>query len=55
LTSQESYERLIGELPAGESAGVLAATQHVTALPIEQAFYQLEDPPIAVLPTRPVV
>ncbi len=55
LPAQESYEDLIRELPAAELSAALAATQQLAALPIDQTFYQLEELPIAVLPTRPVV
>jgi hypothetical protein len=38
-----------------ELSAAVAATQQLAALPIDQTFYQLEELPIAVLPTRPVV
>jgi hypothetical protein len=54
VSEQESYESLIRDLPHDES-GVLSATGRLASVPIKRRFYQLEDPPIAVLPTRPVV
>jgi len=55
LPAQESYEDLIRELPVTELSAAVAATQQLASLPIDQTFYQLEELPIAVLPTRPVV
>jgi hypothetical protein len=55
VPAQATYDDLIHELPAAQLPGVLAATDQLVALPIDPAFYALEEPPIAVLPTRPVV
>jgi hypothetical protein len=55
LPAQTTYEDMIRELPPAQLPGVAAATDALVALPIDRAFYDLEKPPIAVLPTRPVV
>jgi len=55
LPAQATYESLIHERAAAQLPGVAVATDALVALPIDQAFYDLETPPIAVLPTRPVV
>ncbi|HEY6326649.1 MAG TPA: hypothetical protein VIW73_09095 [Candidatus Cybelea sp.] len=56
VPAQTPYDALIDQLvPAAQSPGVLAATAALATLPIDQTFYALEQPPIAVLPTRPVV
>ncbi len=53
---QEPYAALITELvPVGEQDPVRDATQRVASVPIVQTFYNIEEQPIAVLPTRPVV
>ena len=55
MPAQAPYETLIRQLPAEQLPGVVAATDNLVAFPIDEAFYALEEPPIAVLPTRPVV
>lgn len=52
--AQEPYAQMIADLP-DEHPCVVAATEQLAELPICTRFYQLEEPPIAVLPTRPVV
>jgi len=55
LPAQATYESLIHDLPPAQASGVPEATEALVAFPIDEAFYALETPPIAVLPTRPVV
>ena len=53
---QETYAALITELVPIEKQGpVQDATQQLASVPIVQTFYDIEEQPIAVLPTRPVV
>lgn len=53
--SQETYAELIAQLPAEQQGDVCKATEQLAAVPVVQTFYDIEQPPIAVLPTRPVV
>ena len=53
---QETYAALVTELVSVEKQGpVQDATQQLASVPIVQTFYDIEEQPIAVLPTRPVV
>jgi predicted acylesterase/phospholipase RssA len=52
--AQQPYAQMIEELPH-QQPGVSASTEHLTSLPICDTFYELEEQPIAVLPTRPAV
>ncbi len=53
--AQSTYEELMCALPEAQSSGIADATERLAELPLAQHFYDLEEPPIAVLPTRPVV
>ncbi len=56
VPAQTPYVTLISQsVPAAQLPGVITATDNLVALPIDDTFYALEEPPIAVLPTRPVV
>jgi hypothetical protein len=56
VPSQAPYVTLISQLvPATQLPGVVTATDNLVAFPIDDTFYALEEPPIAVLPTRPAV
>ncbi len=56
VPAQTPYDAMINQLvPVPQLSGILAATAALATLPIEQTFYAFEQPPIAVLPTRPVV
>jgi predicted acylesterase/phospholipase RssA len=53
---QQSYAALITELvEIDKQPPVQDATQKVAAVPVVETFYKIEEQPIAVLPTRPVV
>lgn len=55
LPSQEPYATMVPRLdPIGQPA-VLDATKQLASLQIVERFYEIEETPIAVLPTRPVV
>jgi hypothetical protein len=53
--NQETYAALITQLPIEKQAAVANATQQVASVPVAKTFYEIEEQPIAVLPTRPVV
>ena len=56
VPAQRSYKDLIGEhLVDAAASEVIDATEKLAAFPITDRFYEIEEPPIAVLPTRPVV
>ncbi|MBV8725936.1 MAG: patatin-like phospholipase family protein [Candidatus Eremiobacteraeota bacterium] len=55
LPAQTTYEELVRGLPDADTSGVADSTQRLATLPLSTRFYDLEEPPIAVLPTRPVV
>jgi hypothetical protein len=55
VPAQESYAQLITQLPPDKQPDVVSATQGIASLPIVETFYDVEETPIAVLPTRPVV
>ena len=55
LPSQETYAQLITQLPPEKQPDVLAATQAIASAPIVETFFEIEETPIAVLPTRPDV
>lgn len=52
---QHSYAQLITQLPAAQQPDVVSATERLASSPIVPTFYDIEETPIAVLPTRPVV
>ncbi len=56
VPAQMPYDALIRQdVSPSQLSGVVAATDALVKLPIDRDFYALEQPPIAVLPTRPVV
>lgn len=55
VPSQEPYSALVPRLESVGQPAVLDATEKIAALPVVTRFYEIEEPPIAVLPTRPVV
>jgi Patatin-like phospholipase len=52
--AQEPYAKMIEDMPPHDPC-ISDVTQQVASMPVCTPFYQLEEQPIAVLPTRPVV
>ncbi len=55
LPSQEPYAKMIPRLESAGQPAVLDVTEQLASLRVLNRFYEIEEKPIAVLPTRPVV
>jgi predicted acylesterase/phospholipase RssA len=56
LPAQATYESLIGEeVEPARQPRVQSVTRQLASLPLDKTFFEIEEQPIAVLPTRPVI